>query len=102
MALEPTSRSAGAGPPDAAGAEPHSSLPWVLPFLVFLGVLAVQDWLAPLGRWEAPLRVIFLAAVLWVFSRGVITFVTRQAAASIAVGLVVFAIWIGPDLLFPG
>jgi uncharacterized protein len=102
MALEPTSRAAGAAPPESVSAESRSSLPWVLPFLVFLGVLAVQDWLAPLGRWEAPIRVIFLAAVLWVFSRRVITFATRHAVASIAVGLLVFAVWIGPDLLFPG
>jgi CAAX prenyl protease-like protein len=102
MTSEPSSPAAGGAPPESVPAAARSAVPWVVPFLVFIGVLAVQDWLAPLGRWEAPARVAFMTAVLWVFSRNVITFATRQALASIAIGLLVFAIWIGPDLLVPG
>jgi uncharacterized protein len=102
MALEPTSRAGDAVPRESVPAEPHTSVPWVVPFLVFLGVLAVQDWLAPLGRWEPAVRVVFLTGVLWVFSRRVITFATRYTVASVAIGVLVFAIWIAPDLLFPG
>ncbi|HET8548533.1 MAG TPA: CAAX prenyl protease-related protein [Bryobacteraceae bacterium] len=101
MAPDQTRRVSG-----AAVAEPvpesRSALPWVLPFVVFAALLAVQHWTLPFGRWEFPLRVALLAAVLWAFSRRVITFATRKAATSVGIGLLVFAIWIAPDVVFPG
>jgi CAAX prenyl protease-like protein len=43
-----------------------------------------------------------MAAVIGVFSRPVLDFRVRNWAGTIAMGLGVFALWIGPDLLFPG
>jgi CAAX prenyl protease-like protein len=37
-----------------------------------------------------------------VFSRDVIDFRVRRWAMTIAIGIAVFAIWVAPDLLFPG
>ena len=42
-----------------------------------------------------------LAAVLWFFSRGVVDLRVRNWAGTLGVGVGVFAIWIGPDLLWP-
>src|SRR5512134_1884592 len=101
MRLDSTAPRAGARDRDVP-APARSAVPWVLPFLVFLGLLAVQPWLARIGAWEYLLRVVVLTAVLWVFSRHVISFAVRNALGSIAAGLVVFVVWIAPDLLAPG
>ncbi len=78
-----------------------AALPYVLPFAVFMLLLAAQKQLAALGRWDAPVRVIVLAAVIWFFSRRVLSFQIAHWAGSAAVGVAVFALWVGPDLLFP-
>jgi hypothetical protein len=43
-----------------------------------------------------------LAVVLWVFSRHVIDFQVKRLGGTIFMGISVFLLWIGPDLLFPG
>jgi len=43
-----------------------------------------------------------LAAVLWFVSRRLITFRLANPAATMAVGVAVFLLWIAPDLLLPG
>jgi uncharacterized protein len=85
-----------------AWAKANPSLPYVLPFVVFLAFLAAHDYLTTLGPLEYPFRVIVLAAVLWACSRHVIDFRLRAPAGTVAIGIAVFVIWIAPDLLFPG
>src|SRR5688572_8448607 len=85
-----------------AWAEKYPSLPYTIPFVVFFVFLALHDYLAFLGPWEYPLRAANLAIVLWIFSRHVIDLRVRFVASSVLIGLAVFAIWIAPDLLFPG
>ncbi|HYI93442.1 MAG TPA: CAAX prenyl protease-related protein [Bryobacteraceae bacterium] len=81
----------------------HPALPYVLPFAVFFGLLLSADYLHPiLGAWESPFRVTVLALVLWIFSRDVIDLRIRRVLGSLLMGIAVFAIWIGPDLLIPG
>jgi uncharacterized protein len=98
-----------AGTPDTGGEPAASSglfgnaaLPYVLPFAVFMLLLGAQKQLAALGRWDFPVRVIVLAAVIWVFSRRVLSLRITHWVGSIALGVAVFALWVGPDLLFPG
>jgi len=79
----------------------NPSVPYIAPMAVFLIFLAVGNRLG-LGLWEFPLRAAVLAAVLWFVSRGVIDLRMPHWLASIGVGVVVFAIWIGPDALWPG
>ena len=78
------------------------SVAYVAPFATFLAML----WLGPklgLAPWaEAAIRVVVLVGVLWVFSRGVLTFRLTRPAASFGIGLVVFVLWVAPDLLVPG
>lgn len=82
--------------------ERHPSVPYVAPFIVLLLLVGTGDRLAFLGRWQYPLRVLLLAAVLWTFSRHVVSLRVGRVLESIAVGILVFVIWILPDQLFPG
>jgi uncharacterized protein len=82
-------------------AESYPSLPYTIPFVVFFIFLLLHDYLAFLGPWEYPLRAIILAAVLWIFSRHVIDLRVRSIIPSVVVGIVVFVIWIAPELIFP-
>ncbi|HET7458072.1 MAG TPA: CAAX prenyl protease-related protein [Gemmatimonadaceae bacterium] len=81
----------------------YPSLRYVGPFAVF-AVLLVAGPRLPIGPpWESIGRVVVLAAVTWFFARRVPEWAPpRQAVASTLVGLAVFALWIAPDLLFPG
>jgi len=69
---------------------------------VFLAILTIQNRLASFGVLEFPLRVVFLAAVLWFFSRHVISFRCVRPVASILLGIAVCVLWVAPDQLFPG
>lgn len=74
---------------------------YVGPFAVFMLLLAVTPHLG-LGWLEQPVWVVVVAAAIWGFSRNVLDIRPRRWLASIGVGVAVFVIWIGPDLLFPG
>lgn len=80
----------------------YPSLPYIVPFGVFVAFLGIAPYLTLIGRWEVLLRITVLIAVLWLFSRDAISLRVSNALGSIALGLAVFAIWIGPDLLIPG
>ncbi|MEI9811890.1 MAG: CAAX prenyl protease-related protein [Acidobacteriota bacterium] len=43
-----------------------------------------------------------MSAAIWFFARPVLDFRVRHWAGTIAMGVGVFVLWIGPDLLFPG
>lgn len=74
------------------------SVPYVLPFAVFLALLGIQQ-VVPIPQ---SLRFVLIAAILLIFSRGVLGFRLVNPLGSILLGVAVFAIWIGPDVLFPG
>ncbi len=76
----------------------HPAVPYIAPFAVFLLFLAVKSYLP----FEYPLRVLVVAAVLFFVSRRVICLRVSQPVLSILAGIVVFVIWIGPDLIWPG
>lgn len=79
----------------------HSSVPYVLPFAVFIAFLAIQRY-APLPpHADLIVRTIVLSGVLLFASRRVIDSHVWQPGPSILLGIAVFAIWIAPDLLFP-
>lgn len=80
----------------------YPSAPYVVPFAVFMLLLAVQQYVPLPQSVEFVSRCAILAAVLWIFSRHVISFKLTQPLASLGIGLGVFLLWIGPDLLFPG
>lgn len=78
------------------------SLPYVLPFASFMAFLAIQNYASLPPSIDYPVRVIVLSVILFVFSRHVIDLRSSHLLASVILGVAVFVIWIGPDLLIPG
>lgn len=79
----------------------HSAVPYVLPFAAFLFFLAIQDWVPLPQAVEFALRILVLAAIIWVFSRQVLDFKVTNPLGTVAVGIGVFILWVAPDALFP-
>jgi CAAX prenyl protease-like protein len=89
-------------PVSATGfAAKYSSLPWVAPFAAFIAFMALDKVVPVSGEILYPARVIVVTAVLFFFSRSVIDFRVKHAAGTIALGVAVFVIWVGPDVLWP-
>src|SRR5438477_8771036 len=78
------------------------AVPYVAPFVLFLVFLALPKYLPLSPAIEYPLRCVILAAALWFFSRHVIDFHSKHRLETVIVGVAVFLIWVGPDMLFPG
>lgn len=85
----------------AAARSASAALPYVVPFAVFLGFLGLQKLLSPPPEIELPLRVVLLTAVLIFFSRPVLDLRSSSTLNSTLLGVIVFVVWIAPDLLFP-
>lgn len=82
--------------------ERHPWVPYVVPFVAFMVMLGIGPALPVPPRVEAIIRVTVLVAVIWVVARPVLTFRLTQPLGTIGVGVLVFVLWILPDLLFPG
>jgi len=80
----------------------NAHLPYIGPFLLFVGLLSQQKYLAGLGRWQFPLWVVLFAAIIWFLSRRVLSFRCVAPVQSLLLGLAVIAVWVAPDALFPG
>jgi len=74
----------------------------VAPFAVFVGFMAIEKLLPVTPGMLYPVRAALSLLAIVVFSRRVIPWVPNQALASIGIGIAIFVIWIGPDLLWPG
>jgi CAAX prenyl protease-like protein len=77
------------------------SLPYIAPFAVFMGFLALGSWVPVDSRAFSVLRLAILILVLWLFSRGVISWRAPHWLKSILLGIAIFLLWIAPDVLFP-
>jgi CAAX prenyl protease-like protein len=75
----------------------HPAVPWVLPFGVFIGLLALQQ-VVPVPVW---LRLALSLAAIAAVSLPVLRGRPSKPILSIALGLAVFVLWIGPDLISP-
>ena len=73
---------------------------YVAPFAVYIVLLAVERWIPLPVPVVHALRLVIVAAVVLAVSRPLLRQRPSHPWASIAVGLAVFLIWIGPDLLF--
>jgi hypothetical protein len=80
--------------PDTQG---RATAAYAAPFLVYVTLLALEHLLGLSPLWSYPLR---LTATLAAFSRPILKVHFALPVASIGVGLVVFAVWVAPDLLF--
>lgn len=81
--------------------ERSNSLPYVAPFVAFILFLALDRVIEIPKEIQYPLRFAFVTAVLLFVSRRVISFRMVSPVWSILIGIAVFVIWIGPDVLWP-
>jgi CAAX prenyl protease-like protein len=75
---------------------------YVAPFGIFLLFLAVAPQRFLSAYWESPLWVLVLAVVCVLCWPRELSLPPRSPVLSALVGLVVFLLWIAPDLLVPG
>jgi CAAX prenyl protease-like protein len=69
---------------------------------VFIGLLALHSvWPLP-DLTDQIVRVTVMTAVVWFIARPVVDLRVRHLAATVAIGIAVFVLWIAPDLLFKG
>lgn len=80
----------------------HPAVPYVAPFAVFMGFLAIRQYLPVSDRADLTIRVVVLSAILILVSRPVLDFRVRNWLGTIGIGIGVFLVWIGPDVLIPG
>jgi len=75
-----------------------AAVPFVAPFVIFVAL----RWLPFAQEWVAPVRLVVVAAAIALLSWHVIPRRPSFAWGSILLGVAVFAVWIGPDLVWPG
>ena len=80
----------------------YPSWPYVAPFLVFLVFLAGGPYSGLGPEVHYPIRVVVVTVVLLLWSRPLIHFKPSRPVASVALGVLVFLVWVGPDVLWPG
>jgi uncharacterized protein len=78
----------------------NPAVPYLAPFLAFIAVMGVERLFGVPAGVAYPLRVAVTLGVLVAFSRPALSAGPSSPWLSVALGAVVFAIWIGPDLLF--
>ena len=78
------------------------SLPYVVPFALFMALLALMPHLGVALRLEQVIRLTLVGATLLLFSRPVLDLRVHRGLGSVLVGVGVFVVWIGPDLLWKG
>jgi uncharacterized protein len=75
----------------------HHAVPYVLPFAVFIGLLALQQ-LVPIPAW---VRFAVSMAAIFAVSLPVLKGRPSKPLLSVLIGVLVFVIWIGPDVIAP-
>jgi len=78
------------------------STTYVVPFVVFLAFLTAKGHTGLGVLAEQAIWFIAMAAVIATVARPALDFRVRNWMGTIAMGIGVFVLWIGPDLLFPG
>jgi CAAX prenyl protease-like protein len=77
-----------------------SSFSYVAPFLLFVGIMTVEKALGWPAQWLYPIRFAAVLLCLVLVWRTRLSFRASRPLTSLAIGAVVFLIWIGPDVLF--
>lgn len=77
-------------------------VPYIVPFAVLLAMLGVGLVLPVSGAPGEFARLAIPAAALWWVARPVLDFRVGHRVATPLAGVLIFALWIAPDVLFPG
>ena len=89
------------GQPQPAAADGDWAAPWLVPFLAILGAGLLSRAGSGGFEWLYPLRVVAAATALWLFRDEYRKFSWRLSAAAPAAGVVVFALWLALERLWP-
>lgn len=76
------------------------TIAYVAPFVVYVAMLMLERWIPLPVTAVLALRLILVTGLIVVLSRPLLSLRPTLPWASVAVGIAVFLIWIGPDLLF--
>ena len=79
----------------------HPAVPYVAPFAVFMLFIAGAHWLSVSPGLLYPIRVVVVGGVLAVFSRHLVSSRAANWIGSIGIGVIVFLLWVAPDVLWP-
>jgi CAAX prenyl protease-like protein len=79
---------------------PNATLAYIAPFLAFVGIMALERAVALPPQWFYPVRFFVVLSIIGWVSRPFVSFRATYPLASIGIGMAVFAVWIGPDVLF--
>lgn len=71
------------------------------PFVAFIALLVLFRTLPVPDLLAQVLFVSLMAFVLWLLASPVVDFRVRRGGATVGIGILVFVIWIGPDLISP-
>jgi uncharacterized protein len=82
--------------------EGRATARYVGPFVAFVFLLAISGKVPLDSTWGAPLRVLILAVICAVCWPRELSKRPLRPLQSIAIGALVFAVWIAPDVLIPG
>ena len=82
--------------------EEHPSVKYIAPFALFLLFLAINPKVSLDSTWGSPLRVLILAVVCVVCWPRELSIRPNRPIASVAIGALVFLLWIAPEFLIPG
>ena len=85
---------------DTAPAGQRATLAYIAPFLVYVGCMAVESAIHLPEQWYYPARLLAVLLTMGLVSRPVLRFRVACPLASIGIGIAVFVIWIGPDILW--
>lgn len=78
----------------------HPAVPYIAPFLTFIAIMAVEKATGLPTAWTYSLRVVLTLVVLLAVSRAPLSARPVRPLASIALGALVFVLWIAPDVVF--
>jgi CAAX prenyl protease-like protein len=78
----------------------NPTLAYVAPFAAFVALMGIEHAVNLPAGWFYPIRIVVVTAILLVLSRPYLSLRVQKPWLSIGVGIAVFLIWIGPDVLF--
>ena len=80
-------------------ASQRATVAYIAPFLVYVGCMAVQAAIHLPAHWYYPVRFLAVLLTIGLVSRPLLHFRAAFPLASVGIGLAVFLIWVGPDVL---
>jgi uncharacterized protein len=86
--------------PPLRAATGHPSVPYVTPFLAFVGIMAIERSAGLSPQWSYPIRYLAVLALIVWLARRLIAWRPSRPLLSILLGVAVFCVWVAPDVLF--